>query len=268
MNKDTYAKIFIMADFGTRAGDKTDNNVTVTKDTEEIILYGEDGIGNRTELENIVPTREDVVSAFLNNDIYLEKDGQHVNVVTIIRNNVEYYDAVSAYSNGVVTEQTILRYLRNNRDSDLVQKYLLNNREVNEVIDSYHYEDYSRYTVCNVMSVDGGITFYHDYSAMMRSTVVVGQIQETDGAGVPVYKEVKHTDSLGNNKKYAENRIDSSFLCFIITTDNGTCNTEPEARDKHKVLIIIEHSYKAYPHACYSQDIEFTSVSLLFCHYF
>lgn len=240
MNKDTYAKIFIMADFGTRAGDKTDNNVTVTKDTEEIILYGEDDIGNRTELENIIPTREDVVSAFLNNDIYLKKNGQHVNVVTIIRNNAEYYNAVSAYSDGVVTEQTILRYLRNNRDSDLVQKQLLNNREVNEVIDSYHYEDYSRYTVCNVMSVDGGITFYHDYSAMMRSTVVVGQIQETDGAGVPIYKEVKHTDSLGNNyveykPKYLTNE-DGTFkynytIYRIPMLRDGYLNTEELMQD-------------------------------------
>ena len=214
MNKDTYAKIFIMADFGTKAGDRTSNGIIVTADTEEIILYGEDGKGNRTELENIIPTRADVVDAFLNNDIYLEKDGELLNVVTIIKKQPEYRNAVAEYSDGIVTEQTILRYIRNNRDSDMIQKYLLNNTYVKEVIDSYHYENYERYTVCNVMSIDGGITFYHDYSAMMRSTVTVNQIQKTDGAGVPVFKEIQRTDGLGNN--YVE------YKPVYLLNENGT----------------------------------------------
>lgn len=202
MNKNTYAKIFILADFGTKPGDEVDNG-TVTEDTAEIILYGEDGIGNRTEIESIIPVRDDIVESFLKNDIYLEKDAQQVNVVTIMKNNDEYMEHVYEYNNNEQkTETMILRYLRNNKDSNFVQNVLLKDEDVIEVIDSYNYEDLSRYTLCNVMSVDGGIDFYHDYSSMMRSTVVVKQIQKTDSNGNLVYKEVSRTDSLGN--KYIE----------------------------------------------------------------
>ena len=199
MNKNTYAKIFILADFGTKSGDKI-NGTTITEETAEVILYGEDGIGNRTEIESIIPTRDDIVESFLKNDIYLDKDGEQVNVVTIMKSNPEYMSKVKEYNgNEQETELMILRYLRNNKDTNFVQNVLLKDEDVIEVINSYNYEDLSRYTLCNVMSVDNGIDFYHDYSAMMRSTVTVKQIQKTDSNGDLVYKEIIRTDGLGNS---------------------------------------------------------------------
>ena len=214
MNKNTYAKIYILADFGTKVGDKTSEG-TVTEETAEVILYGEDGIGNRTEIENIIPTRDDIIESFLKNDIYLNKNGDQVNVVTIIKSNSEYMNVVKEYNgNEQETETMILRYLRNNKDSDFVQNILLKDEDVIEVIDSYNYEDLSRYTLCNVMSVDDGIDFYHDYSAMMRSTVVVKQIQKTDDNGNFIYKEIVRTDSLGN--QYTE------YKPVYLVNEDGT----------------------------------------------
>lgn len=199
MNKNTYAKIFILADFGTKPGDKTSSGNVVTADTAQVILFGDDGIGNRTEIENILPIRQDIVDSFLKNDIYLEKNGEQVNVVTIMKSHPDYMDKVKEYNNNEQeTELMILRYLRNNTDSDFVQNILLKDKDVIEVIESYNYEDMSRYTLCNVMRVDDGIDFYHDYSSMMRSTIIVKQIQKTDNSGNLIYKEIKRTDSLGN----------------------------------------------------------------------
>jgi hypothetical protein len=215
MNKNTYAKIFIMSDFGTKAGDKLSDGTKVTEESAKIVLYGEDGIGNRTEIEDIIPTRDDLVESFLKNDIYLEKDGDQVNVVTIMKSNSSYMSKVKEYNgNEQETESAILKYLRNNIDSDFVQNILLKDEDVIAVIDSYSFEDFSRYTVCNVMSVDDGIDFYHDYSAMMRSTVNVKQIQKTDSSGNLVYKEINRTDSLGNN--YIE------YKPIYLVNDNGT----------------------------------------------
>jgi hypothetical protein len=176
-----------MADFGTKAGDIVDN-ITVTTETEQIILYGEDGIGNRSEIESIVPTRNDIVDSFLNNDIYITKDGNQVNVITIMRGNPDYMHEVMEYNgNEQQTEIAILRYLRNNKDSDFVQNTLLQDEDVIEVIDSYNYLDLSRYTVCNTMAVNDGLDFYHDYSSMMRSTVTVKQVQQVDANGNPIW---------------------------------------------------------------------------------
>lgn len=221
MNKNTYAKIYILADFGTKAGDKV-NGVTITPETAEIILYGEDGIGNRTELEACLPKRDDIVEEFLKNDIYIEKDGMQINVVTIMKSNPDYIAKVKEY-NGTEqeTETAILRYLRNNRNSDFVVNVLLKDDAVNEVVDSYNYVDLTRWTVCNTLSVEDGIDFYHDYSSMMRSTVVVKQIQQTDEKGNLLYKEIPRTDSLGNNyieyaPIYKVNDAGKYFYNYII----------------------------------------------------
>lgn len=214
MNKNTYAKIFILADFGTKAGDKV-NNITVTEENAKIILYGSDGIGNRTEIENIIPIRDDIVDAFLKNNIYLTKDGEQINVVTIMKSNESYMQKVKDYNgDNQETEAAILKYLRNNKDSDFVQNVLLKDNDVIEVIDSYNYEDLSRYTVCNVMRVDDGVDFYHDYSAMMRSTVNISQIQKTDSDGNLLYKEIERTDSFGN--RYTECKP------IYMVNENGT----------------------------------------------
>lgn len=215
MNKNTYAKLFILADFGTKVGDVIDG-VTVTSETEKIVLYGEDGIGNRTEIQNIVPNRDDIVDAFLNNDIYLEKeDGTQVNVVNIMRSNPDYMKKVTEYNNNEQeTETAVLRYLRNNKNSDFVQHVLLKDENVIEVINSYNYEDLSRYTVCNVMSIDDGIDFYHDYSEMMRSTITVKQIQKTDSDGNPIYREIERTDGLGVPYK--------EYMPIYLTNDDNT----------------------------------------------
>lgn len=198
MNKNTYAKIFILADFGTKAGDRV-NNTVVTAGNEQIILFGEDGIGNRSEIESLIPLKEDVINSFLNNDIYLDKDGSRLNVVNIMRSNRAYMQKVFDYNNNEQeTELSILRYLRNNKNSDFVQKTLLKDKDVIDTINSYNFCDLSRYTVCNVMAVDDGIDFYHDYSPMMRSTVTVQQIQKIDSSGNLLYKESNKIDEFGN----------------------------------------------------------------------
>lgn len=222
MNANTYAKIFILADFGTKPGDKV-GDTKVTAETAKVIIYGADGIGNRTELESIVPTREDIIDSFLKNDIYLDKDGKQVNVVTIMKAHPDYMAKVKEYNNNEQeTELMILRYLRNNKDSSFVRDVLLKDEDVIEVIDSYNYEDFSRYTVCNTMTVDGGIDFYHDYSAMMRSTIVVNQVQKTDADGNLVYKEIKRSDNFGN--EYTE------YKPVYLVNDDGTYIYKYEVR--------------------------------------
>jgi hypothetical protein len=214
MNSNTYAKVFIMADFGTKEGDVI-NGTTVTAETEEIVLYGEDGIGNRTEIESLIPNRDDVVDAFLNNEIYLTKDGSQVSIVSIIRSNSAYLDEVKKYNNNdQETNVAILRYLRNNKNSEFVQNIILKDEDVIAAIDSYSFVDLSRYSVCNVMAVDGGLDFYQDYSPMMRSTVSVVMVQKTDENGNPVYTETKRTDSLGN--EYTE------YKPVYLTNENNT----------------------------------------------
>ena len=202
LNNNTYAKIFILADFGTKPGDIKEG-IKVTEDTAEIILYpesGNTGAGNRAEIEALLPLREDIVDKFLKNEIYIEKDNKTLNVATIIKSNPEYIKIVKKYNNDEQeTEAAILKYLRNNEDSDFVQNVLLKDPAVNEVIDSYHYEDLSRYTLCNVMVIENGIDFYYDYSNMMTSVVNVEQIQKTDANGNPLYKAIKRTDSTGRN---------------------------------------------------------------------
>lgn len=210
LNSNTYCKLFIMADFGIRVGDKVDG-VEVTQDyidgleDKGITLYpNSESInpGNRDFIESIIPTRNDIVNQFLKNEIYLEKEDKSLNVVNIIKANKDYLDIVKEYNNDdQETQKAILHYIRNNKNSDFVQNVLLKDPDVIEVIESYNYEDISRYTVCNVMDVDGGVYFYHDYSNMMTSVVEVAQVQRTDDNGNPLYKEIDRTDSLGNNYK-------------------------------------------------------------------
>ena len=239
MNKDTFAKLFILADFGTKAGDIIDR-ITITPETEEIITYGVNG--NRTELESIVPTREDLVDAFLNNEIYIIKNGISLNAENIIRRNNEFMDEVKRY-NGNESESTvsILRYLRNNKNSSFVRDKLLKNTEVNEVIDSYNYENFERYTVCNTMAIDGGITFYHDYSAMMRSDITVSKIPLVDDNGLPVMKTVARRDAYNNTyteyvPQYLINNDTNSYVYEytvgrIPMIMNGFLNTEEMVQD-------------------------------------
>ena len=225
MCKNTYAKIFILADFGTKEGDTLPNGTVVTADNEEIILFGDDGKGNRTELESLIPTREDIIDAFLNKEIYITKDGKQYNLVTIIRTGVNsetgepYINQVYQYNNDEQdTEIAILRYIRNNRNSSFVRDVLLKDNDVNEVINSYNYEDFTRYTVCNVMSIDNGIDFYHDYSAMMRSDVIVKQIQDKDEDGNPKFMRKERSDGYGNT--YYE------YKPIYLLNENGTYKYE------------------------------------------
>lgn len=213
MSKNTYAKIYILADFGTKPGDKVGAEI-ITEENARVVLYGDDGIGNRTELEAILPQRNDVLEQFLRNDIYIEKNGELINVVTIIKGNENYMRIVMEYNDDdQKTEAAILKYLRNNRNSDFVRNVLLSDPAVAEVVDTYSYVDLSRYTLCNVLSVEDGIDFYHDYSSMMHSKVTVKQLQKTDIDGNPVYREIIRTDSSGN--EYSE------FVPVYLTNDSG-----------------------------------------------
>lgn len=199
MNAKTYAKIFIMADFSNRVGDRV-NGVEITDATAETILYGSDGIGNRTELEAIIPTRDDIVSKFLKNEISIIDSDESVSVVTIIKSNPDYINIVKTYNGDELeTEAAILKYIRNNMTSDFVNKVLLKDEASVRVIDSYNYENLSTYTVCNVLALDEGVDFYYDYSNIMSSTVDVLQVPKTDANGNPLYKVVPRTDSLGNS---------------------------------------------------------------------
>lgn len=238
MNSETFCKIFIMADFGTKAGDMV-GNVKVTEETAEIKLYGSDGIGNRTELETIIPVRDDIVNELLKNEIYLEKDGKNLNIVTIIKSNPEYLKVVKEYNGDEQeTEAAILKYIRNNKNSDFVQNVLLKDEDINAVIDSYWYDDYSRYTVCNVMNTT--VNFYYDYSDIMSSVVNVEQVQKTDSNGNKLFKEIHRTDSLGND--YIEykpiwmtNNNNSLLYNYTINRipllKNGFINTEEKMED-------------------------------------
>lgn len=214
MNKNTYAKIYILADFGTKEGDPIIGGNTVTAENAQVIIYGEDGIGNRTEIESILPQKSDIIDRLLNNDIYIEKDGAQINIVNIMKAKDSYMDIVTAYNgNDQKTTTAILRYLRNNKNSKFVQEVLLTDTDVQEIIDSYSYEDLSRYTLCNVLSVEDGIDFYHDYSSMMRSTVTVSQVPVVDENGTQVYREVERTDTYGH--QYIE------YVPMYKINDNG-----------------------------------------------
>ena len=197
MNKNTYAKLYILADFGTKPGDEIDG-VKVTEETAKIILYGEDGIGNRTEIEAIVPVKNDIIEEFLKNRIYYNDGSENINIISIMKNNPIYMTKVHEYNgNDQSTEAAIFKYIRNNKDSDFMKNTILKDPLSLKVINSYNYLDLDRYTLCNVVSIDGGIDFYHDYSTMMTSTVNVTQIQDTDSSGNLLYKEIKHIDSIG-----------------------------------------------------------------------
>ena len=201
MSRNTYAKIYILADFGTKEGDVVDGDI-VTKDTAKPLLFGADGKGNRTEVENIIPTKDDLIEELLKNNIYMEEGSVRHTIVSVIRSNPAYIKEINDYNgDNSTSEQAILRYLRNNRNSEFVTKRLLEDPTVKKIINSYKYVDLSRYTLCNVMSVAGGIDFYYDYSKMMSSTVTVSQVPLLDTNGKPLHREITRTDAMGNTFK-------------------------------------------------------------------
>jgi len=214
LSKNTFAKIYILADFGLRAGDEVDG-VEIDEDEETIVLFGDDGIGNRTEIENIVPTKQDLIDEFLRNEIYYDEDGNQINVISIMRSKPEYMEEVFLYNgNEIATTSAILRYLRNNQNSDFVQNVLLQDEYSKLVIESYNFIDLARYTLCNVLSVDGGIDFYHDYSKIMTGVVNIAKVNRVDIQGNPVYKAIPRSDSYGN--PYNE------YKPLYVTNDDGT----------------------------------------------
>ena len=99
MNKNTYCKIFILADFGYSAGDTLDNGTVLQPDDPLVvnpILYPptvdesgnpspDPGYRKGTGLESILPTRDDIVEAFLDNKIYLRTSTESLNVCSIIK---------------------------------------------------------------------------------------------------------------------------------------------------------------------------------------
>jgi hypothetical protein len=246
MNKNTYAKLYILADFGLSVGDLDENGEKITEETAEVILYGDDGIGNRSELEAIVPTKSDIVSEFLNNNISYEDSEEHINIITVMKKHASYMQYVYDYNqNELNTEAAILKYIRNNTDSKFVQEVLLNDEEALKVINQYSYLDLSRYTLCNVLSVDDGIDFYYDYSSMMTSSVVINPIQDSDENGNLLYKEVKRTDSYGmgySEYKPIYKQNDTGGLCYKYSIDripmvkNGFLASETSMQDFVQVL--------------------------------
>lgn len=183
MNKNTFAKLFILADFGT---------------SNEIKVYG-DG-GNRSEIESIIPMKNDIINAYLSNKINSSKDNKPNNIITIIKSNTSYLQAVKDFNNNseLETEENIINYVTKNKDSDIVKNKILRNNDVINVIDSYNYIDLDRYTLCNTLTIDGGLDFYHDYSNIMRSSVSVDNIPVTNQDGNIIYKEIARRDVYGN----------------------------------------------------------------------
>ena len=240
MGANTYAKLFILADFGTRPGDTVLNadkeEVTVTEETQQIILHGSDGIGNRTELESIIPTKADLIDRFLRNELYIDLNGERVNVVYIMRSNPLYMKEVMEYNNDESqTNISILKYLRNNRSSDFVQNVLLQDQGVLDLFDSYNYEDLSRYTVCNTMIVEDGLDFYHDYSDVMRSVIEVAPVKTLDQDGNVIHREVQRYDAYGNRyveyvPVYRVNTNGNYYYQYTVNRvpliKNGYLNTE------------------------------------------
>jgi len=203
MANNTYCKIFILADFGTKPGDTvidsiTGEEVTVTELTQNILIYGTDGIGNRTEIESIIPTKDDIIKKFLENEISCIVDGEEINVISIMKSHSAYMNVVKEYNNDESeTSNSILKYLRNNTSSDFVLYTLLQDDDSIMVIDSYNYEDLTRYTLCNTMIVEDGVDFYYDYSSIMHSTVSVSPVRLYDSDGNVLYREVKRYDNSG-----------------------------------------------------------------------
>ena len=198
LGKNTFARIFILADFGEKVGDTDKYGNTVTEN--KVVVYGSNQ--QCSELfRSIIPNKSDIATLFLNGDISATVNGTTLNVVEIIKSTTEYLNYIPNQSTNT---NVILRWIRNNKDipntteSNFINNVLLNDSRSLEVINSYNYEDLSRYTVCNVLSVENGIDFYHDYSDIMRSTVTVNQLQERDSNGDLVYIEIPHIDDYGN----------------------------------------------------------------------
>jgi len=195
MGKNTYAKLFILADFGTKVGDNVNGNI-VTEEMVETKLYGTDDNGGKTKfgLSAAIPQKQDIINAYLSNDISAEIDGTEWSMVDVMRANSEYMNRIP---NQNTNPNVIIRWIKANIDSDFVQNTLLNDSRSLAIINSYNYEDLSRYTLCNVLSVDDGIDFYHDYSAMMRSGISVSAVQEVSPDGDLLYSEVSRVDEWG-----------------------------------------------------------------------
>lgn len=278
MNKNTYAKIFILSDFGTKTGDNVNGKI-ITEDEAEVILYQDKGDevsnpGNRNEIEAIVPTIDDIIDKLFNNEIYVDVDGERLTIVSIIKNSEAYMAKVYEYNNDTQnTEAAILRYIRNNKDTEYVQNVILQDEDVQKIINAYNYEDLSRYTLCNVLSVDNGIDFYYDYSSIMTSNVIVEQIQETDKDGNLLFKTIKRTDSIGNNYNeympiYKMNESGTHYYNYkvkrIPMIKNGFLNTESKMQD----FIYDLEERRKYMNECLSVLEDTFSVDLKFFNTF
>lgn len=251
MNKNTYCKIFIMADFGYKAGDVTDKGVVLQEEDELVktpVLYGEDdNLGFRNELESIIPTRDDIVREFLKNNIYLITNQESLNICSIIKSNQDWLDIVKKANNDdSESEQSILKFINKYKDDKtseygkVIWEEILQDDRSLRVINSYHFEDLSRYTVCNTFTVDDGIDFYHDYSNIMRSKVNIAQVNKTSDTGEILYKEIVRTDQYG--KRYTEykpiykmNDNGGYYYDYSIKRipmiKNGFLNTEAKFQD-------------------------------------
>ena len=179
MLKNTYAKVFIMADLGN-------NNNEDIKD----------------EITSILPSRDDIEYSYLFNKINSSKNNNANNIISLIKSNETYLDIIKEYNNNdLETEEMILLYIKNhiaNKYSDYIISNILNNNNVKGIIDSYNYIDLSNYTMCNVLSIDGGLDFYHDYSQIMRSSVSVNNVAKRDEYGNIIYRQISKIDNYGN----------------------------------------------------------------------
>ena len=263
MNKNTYCKIFILADFGYSAGDTLDNGTVLQPDDPLVVnpilypptvdesgnLSPDPGYRKGTGLESILPTRDDIVEAFLDNKIYLRTSTESLNVCSIIKTH-RNADGINDWMQVIKEEnndesesdQSILNFIRRNKSnkSSILWTEIVVDEKSIKVIDSYHYEDLSRYTVCNTFTVDGGLDFYYDYSNIMGSVVNIAQVSKTTNTGEQLYKEIVRTDKCGNNYTeyvplYKMNANGGYYYDYTIKripmVKDGFLNTEGKFQD-------------------------------------
>jgi hypothetical protein len=259
MNNNTYAKLFILADFGFEPGELDLSNNKVIEDTP--IVYGNNGF--RNELESYIPLKSDIIKDFLSGELYEKENisGEWVtkNVIWYIKNSENnsliWEEDIRNYNNGSFNDADILRYIRDTNDKTFINTLL---SEAEEFINRYQCEDFSRYTMCNSMTIDGGIDFYHDYTPLMRSDVTVSQIQKTSSNGNPIYSVRNINDGLGHTyqaytpiyEKDENNKYKYDYtIKRIPMIRNGFLNTEEMIQDYIYILeerrkYILECLYK------------------------
>lgn len=228
MNKEVFAKIFILARFHD--------------DNDNVILYpnenmADSSIGNRTEIDNLIMTKDNVIKAFFDGNESLElitsdetNSVVEYNLYNIVNSNslykrimaglldidkltVEDIEEPEEY-NRTFSNIEILNFIK---DNEKFKKLLLKDRAVKKLIDEYTAIDISDYTVCNTLTIDGGIHFYSDYSTLMSSTVGINKTIQSTNNGKLLYTPIIRKNEFGQKfiefvPKYAISEKNNGYI--------------------------------------------------------